>query len=135
GGVTLLQYRNKKGNPAEMVSEARELKRISARCVKQNEVRIIVNDRADICVAAGLDGVHLGQDDLSPEGARALCAEPRIIGVSTHDPEQVGAANETSADYIAVGPIFATSSKENPAPVIGLAGLRVARAKTNNPVV
>ena len=134
GGVTLLQYRNKSGDAAEMLSEARELKRIADKSV-QHEITIIMNDRADLCVAAGLDGVHVGQDDISVRGARAMCAVPKLVGVSTHNLSQMEEADQTSADYIAFGPVFATASKANPDPVVGLEGLRAARAKTKKPLV
>lgn len=129
-GVTLLQYRNKSGDAAEMLSEARELKRIAGA-----QVKLIMNDRADLCVAAGLDGVHVGQDDISVRGARAMCASPRIVGISTHNLSQLEEADATSADYIAYGPIFETGSKVNPDPAVGLSGLRAARSKTKKPLV
>ena len=94
-----------------------------------------MNDRADLCIAAGFDGVHLGQDDLSPEGARKVIGENLWMGLSTHNPKQVEAADQTSADYIAIGPVFATSSKANPDPVIGLDGIREARRLTRKPLV
>ena len=130
GGVTLLQYRNKSGNARQMLDQARELERILG-----DSVKLIMNDRADLCIAAGFDGMHLGQDDLSPEGARKVIGENLRIGVSTHNPEQVEAADRTSADYIAIGPVFATSSKANPDPVIGLDGIREARRLTRKPLV
>jgi thiamine-phosphate pyrophosphorylase len=133
GGVRLLQYRNKLGSARKMLSDARELKRIALKSA--GGVRLIMNDRADLCVAAGFDGVHLGQDDLSVEGARELCKPPMIIGCSTHNLAQVEAAEGTSADYIALGPIFQTSSKANPDPVVGLEGLRTARKLTSKPLV
>jgi thiamine-phosphate pyrophosphorylase len=129
-GVTLLQYRNKSGDAAEMLSEARELKRIAGPGVK-----VIMNDRADLSVAAGVDGVHVGQDDISVRGARAMCAMPLIVGISTHSLKQMEEADVSSADYIAFGPIFATGSKMNPDPVVGLDGLRAARGKTKKPLV
>jgi thiamine-phosphate pyrophosphorylase len=94
-----------------------------------------MNDRADLAVAAGLDGVHLGQDDLSADGGRVQLPSPGIIGVSTHNLVQLEAADKTSADYIAYGPIFATSSKANPDPVVGIEGLREARKRTKKPLV
>jgi thiamine-phosphate pyrophosphorylase len=130
GGVTLLQYRNKSGNARQMLDQARELKRLLG-----DSVKLIMNDRADLCVAAGFDGVHLGQDDLSPEGARKVIGENLWMGLSTHNPKQVEAADQTSADYIAIGPVFATSSKANPDPVIGLEGIREARLLTRKPLV
>jgi thiamine-phosphate pyrophosphorylase len=132
-GVQLLQYRNKLGSARKMLSDARELKRIALK--SKANVRLIMNDRAEICVSAGFDGVHLGQDDLSVEGARELCKPPTIIGCSTHNLAQVEAAERTSADYIALGPIFQTSSKANPDPVVGLEGLRTARKLTSKPLI
>ncbi len=129
GGVTLLQYRNKEGNTRAMMSHAREIKR-----VLQGKVRLIMNDRADICVAMGFDGVHLGQDDLPAEGARLVVGE-RIVGVSTHNPQQVNEADAGPADYIAIGPVFPTTGKKNPDALVGLEGVRVARAATKKPLV
>ncbi|MGA9039928.1 MAG: thiamine phosphate synthase [Terriglobales bacterium] len=130
GGVTLLQYRNKNGNARLMLEQARELKRSVGASAK-----LIMNDRADLCIAAGFDGVHVGQEDLSPEGARRVIGPDLWLGVSTHNPEQVAVADKTSADYIAIGPVFATSSKMNPDPVVGLEGVRQARALTSKPLV
>jgi thiamine-phosphate pyrophosphorylase len=129
GGVTLLQYRNKNGNARQMLGQARELRR------KLEDARLIMNDRADLCLVAGFDGVHVGQEDLSPEGARRVVGEKLWVGVSTHNPEQVRAEASGSADYVAVGPVFATSSKANPDPVIGLDGVRTARSLTQKPLV
>lgn len=130
GGVTLIQLRHKQGNPRQALSQARELRRVS-----RGKARLIMNDRADLCLAAGFDGVHVGQDDLSPEGARAVVGNARWVGVSTHTPEQVREADGTTADYIAIGPVFPTASKSNPDPVIGLEALRAARALTPKPLV
>jgi thiamine-phosphate pyrophosphorylase len=94
-----------------------------------------MNDRADLCLAAKFDGVHVGQDDLSPESARKLIGTNRWLGVSTHNPEQLREADLTSADYLAIGPVFATTSKERPDPVVGLDGVRQARALTRKPLV
>jgi thiamine-phosphate pyrophosphorylase len=128
--VTLLQYRNKSGNARQMLDEARELRaRLGA------GVKLIMNDRADLCLAAGFDGLHVGQDDLSPESARRIIGPDRWLGVSTHNPEQLALADQTSADYLAIGPVFATSSKANPDPVVGLEGVRRARELTRKPLV
>lgn len=131
-GVTLIQYRNKSRNDdaRTMLAHAKELNaRLASRAT------LIMNDRADLCVAAEFDGVHVGQDDLSPESARKIVGPDRWLGVSTHNSEQVEAADQTSADYIAVGPVFATASKANPDPVIGLDGVRRARELTRKPLV
>ncbi|MGA9355549.1 MAG: thiamine phosphate synthase [Terriglobales bacterium] len=130
GGVTLLQYRNKSGSAREVLDQARALKgRIGA------HVKLIMNDRADLCLAADFDGSHIGQDDLSPESARRIIGPDRWLGVSTHNPAQLAEAGKTSADYLAIGPVFATSSKSNPDPVVGLEGVRRAREVTRKPLV
>jgi len=149
-GVTLIQYRNKSGNARVMLEQARQLRRIFSQApnsqVSQNQrdlghpisgrsIRLIMNDRADLCLAADFDGVHVGQDDLSPESARKIIGPDRWLGLSTHNPEQLQEADLTSADYVAIGPVFATSSKENPDPVVGLVGVRRARALTRKPLV
>lgn len=130
GGATLIQYRNKKGSGRETLAQARELRHVCGARAK-----LIINDRADLCVLAGADGVHVGQDDLSPAGARLVVGERRWVGVSTHSVEQLRAADATPADYLAIGPVFATSSKENPDPVVGLAGVKAARMATRKPLV
>src|SRR5579863_2274790 len=148
-GVTLIQYRNKSGSARVMLERARALKTQRAHSQdphSQNQreaghvrthspVRLIMNDRADLCLAAEFDGVHVGQDDLSPEAVRKIIGPDRWLGVSTHNPEQLREADLTSADYLAIGPVFATSSKENPDPVVGLEGVRRARALTRKPLV
>jgi len=129
-GVTLLQHRNKCGNARQMLDEARELRgRLGA------SVNLIMNDRADLCLAAGFDGLHIGQDDLSPESARKIIGPARWLGASTHNPGQLAAADKTSADYLAIGPVFATTTKANPDPVVGLEGVRRARELTRKPLV
>ncbi|MFZ3266232.1 MAG: thiamine phosphate synthase [Terriglobales bacterium] len=134
-GCTLLQYRNKSGNARPMLDQARELKqRVGGR------VQLIMNDRADLCLAADFDGLHVGQDDLSPEAARLIIGadwggQPRWLGVSTHNPEQLAEADKTPANYLAIGPVFATASKANPDPVVGLDGVRRAREQTRKPLV
>ena len=130
GGVTLLQYRNKSGNARQTLEQARELRRHLAHSAK-----LIMNDRADLCVAAEFDGVHVGQDDLSPEGVRKVIGDLRWLGVSTHNPIQLAEADRTTANYLAIGPVFATGSKANPDPVIGLEGVRQARRLTRKPLV
>jgi thiamine-phosphate pyrophosphorylase len=139
-GVTLIQYRNKSGDALAMLTQARELRRqsrtrVSAPHGHGSFPRLVMNDRSDLCLAAEFDGVHVGQDDLSPEAARKIIGPERWLGVSTHNPPQVVEADQTSADYIAIGPVFATGSKANPDPVIGLAGVRQARALTRKPLV
>jgi thiamine-phosphate pyrophosphorylase len=159
-GITLLQYRNKRGNARQMLDEVRELKaRLGARADTEMprppataelrsawtgegarphtsaSVRLIMNDRADLCLAAGFDGLHVGQDDLSPEAARLIIGPARWLGVSTHNPEQIAEADQTAADYLAIGPVFATTSKTNPDPVVGLEGVHRAKELTRKPLV
>jgi thiamine-phosphate pyrophosphorylase len=143
-GVALIQYRNKSGDAQVTLAQARELRRRSrtesalslrAGPPTPHGLRLIMNDRSDLCLAAEFDGVHVGQDDLSPESARKIIGPERWLGVSTHNAQQVIEADKTSADYIAIGPVFATGSKANPDPVIGLAGVRRARELTRKPLV
>jgi len=130
GGVTLLQYRNKVGNTREMLSHGRDIRRVLG-----DGVTLIMNDRADICIAADYDGVHVGQDDLSPQGARTVIGDNRILGVSTHNLERLHEADAGPADYIAYGPVFATSSKREHDALVGVEGIREARAATKKPLV
>ena len=129
-GVTLLQYRNKLGSARQILADARELKQRLG-----TWVRLIMNDRADLCLAGEFDGLHVGQEDLSPESARRVIGPELWLGVSTHNPEQLREADQTTADYLAIGPVFATSSKERPDPVVGLEGVRRARELTRKPLV
>jgi thiamine-phosphate pyrophosphorylase len=130
GGVTLMQYRNKKGDAPQILDHARKLKLCSG-----GRATLILNDRADLCVLADFDGVHLGQHDLSPDRGRRVIGDRRYLGVSTHNSGQLSEADTTSADYLAIGPVFATASKENPDPVVRLEGVRRARALTRKPLV
>ena len=123
GGATFIQLREKHSSPREFYGEAGEALRVA----RELGVRLIVNDRADIALAVGADGVHLGQDDLPPAAARELLGERAVIGFSTHNAEQAREAARLPVNYIAIGPIFETSSKENPDPVVGLEGLRRVR--------
>jgi thiamine-phosphate pyrophosphorylase len=132
-GVEVFQYRDKRGS-------ARRIQETSAALVGRlanvgKGARLIVNDRADIAAIVGAGGVHVGQEDLPAEAVRRICGDALWVGVSTHNLEQLRAADATSADYIAVGPIFRTGTKENPDPVVGLEFLRVARGITRKPLV
>ena len=129
-GVSLLQYRNKGGDARQMLRHARQLKAEAG-----NGATLIMNDRSDLGLLAEFDGVHVGQDDLSPDSVRQLIGSEAWLGVSTHNPAQVAEADLTSANYIAVGPVFQTGSKANPDPVIGLEGVRRARSLTRKPLV
>jgi thiamine-phosphate pyrophosphorylase len=169
-GATLIQFRDKSQpeQPKRFLSCARELRRVTL-----DRATLIINDRIDICLAADADGVHLGQDDLSPEAARnifdSMSETPKpwvphpfaskppqspeilservgeqsavatrkklLIGFSTHNLSQVIAADTLPIDYIAIGPVFATGSKANPDPVVGLEGVSQARQATKKPLV
>ena len=130
-GVELIQYRNKTASSRQFFEISRQI----SSALGSRRVRLIVNDRPDIALLAGAGGVHVGQDDLSVEDARAICGPDRWVGVSTHTLEQVTEANATSADYIAFGPIFPTATKKNPDPVVGTERLRQARQLTKKPLV
>lgn len=136
-GATLIQLRDKSQpeQPRRFLSCARELRRVTL-----DKATLIINDRVDICLAADADGAHLGQDDLSPAAARKIFdqvkdGKTRIIGFSTHNLAQVIAADALPIDYIAIGPVFATGSKANPDPVVGVEGVRQARRATKKPLV
>ena len=130
-GVKLLQYRNKTGAPQEILRGAAVIRELFV----GTERRLILNDRADLAVLAAWDGVHVGQGDLSPEDARRVVGEVSWVGVSTHTDEQVRAAELSCADYVAIGPVFATGTKADAEAVVGLEGVRQVRALTDRPLV
>jgi thiamine-phosphate pyrophosphorylase len=130
-GVRLIQLRDKRASSRELCASAQRV----AELVCKADGIFILNDRADVARTVDADGVHVGQDDLPVESARALLGPGKLIGYSTHVLEQVREADCSTADYIAFGPIFATASKENPDPVVGLRGLREARRATRKPLV
>lgn len=131
GGATLIQLRDKTASPRAFYEAALDAIKIARRA----GVRIIINDRVDIALAVDADGVHLGQEDLPPERARALLGEGRIIGFSTHSPEQALAADSIPVDYIAIGPIFQTTTKENPDKVVGPEMIEYVKRNVSKPVV
>jgi len=128
-GVGVLQYRDKVGAPNEVLRAAKE---IGAEFAGQ-DCLLIMNDRADLALLAGW-GVHVGHLDMSPADVRRLLGAA-VIGVSTHNDDQVMKADAGAADYVAIGPVFATSSKADTEPVVGLEGVRRARALTRKPLV
>jgi len=130
GGASLVQIRHK-------TASSRTLIRVVEEVIKASppNARIMVNDRSDVARLAGAFGVHLGQEDLPPLLARTVLAEGQVIGYSTHNVSQALEAERTPIDYIAVGPIFTTSTKENPAPVVGLDQLREICSRVHKPVV
>jgi thiamine-phosphate pyrophosphorylase len=129
--VQLIQLRDKRATARKIHADAAEL----VAQVSSKGVRIIVNDRPDIAAIVGAGGVHVGQEDLPVEEARRICGSSCWVGISTHNIEQFREASRTSADYIAVGPIFPTVTKENPDPVVGIDFLRAARRLTPKPIV
>jgi len=130
-GVALIQLRDKRSSARRIHAEVQSLTAVLA----PRGLRLIVNDRPDIAAMTGAGGVHVGQDDLPVEEARMICGPSKWVGVSTHNLEQLREADRTSADYIAVGPIFPTGTKENPDPVVGVEFVRTARQWTRKPLV
>ncbi len=130
-GARLIQYRDKSASSRLLFENSQRL----AKIVHAAGGTLVVNDRADVALAAGADGVHLGQADLPVELGRRVVGERLFIGLSTHNIGQVREADRSPADYLAFGPIFATASKDNPDPVVGLEGLRAARQATSKPLV
>jgi thiamine-phosphate pyrophosphorylase len=124
GGASLIQLRDKDAAPQEFYREAAAALQIA----RDHNARLIINDRVDIALALRADGVHLGQTDLPVEAARRLLGKDAIIGFSTHNLRQAKSATAMPVDYIAFGPVFQTSTKENPGPVAGLSALREVRA-------
>ncbi len=129
-GVTLLQLRVKHAGTEQLLCDAEAVRRAAPA-----HLQLILNDRADLLGQTGFTGVHLGQGDLAIETARAQCGAAAILGLSTHTVDQVEQGSLTEADYLASGPVFATSSKPDAESTIGLAGLRAARAATGKPLV
>jgi thiamine-phosphate pyrophosphorylase len=123
GGASLIQLRDKNAPAGEFYDGARD----AVDHAHRNGAKIIINDRVDLALALGADGVHLGQDDLGPEHARKLLGPSAIIGFSTHSVEQAIEALTLPIDYLAIGPIFATATKEDHDPVVGVELLRVVR--------
>jgi thiamine-phosphate pyrophosphorylase len=130
-GVRLIQYRNKKAAARELFQRSREISEL----LRPYGVRFIVNDRPDVAYLANADGVHVGQEDLDVGQTRGIIGKEKWVGVSAHNLAQFQSAIATSADYIAVGPIFSTSTKANPDPVVGTELLRQVRPLTDKAIV
>jgi thiamine-phosphate pyrophosphorylase len=130
-GVELVQLRDKEGSPQKILAAAQVLREVFAGSC----CRLIMNDRADLAVLSGFDGVHVGQDDLSPADAKAVCGQSAVVGLSTHNEQQLRSAATGPADYLAIGPVFATGTKLDASAVVGLEGVRRARALTGKPLV
>jgi thiamine-phosphate pyrophosphorylase len=129
-GVKILQLRCKKMSNADFYTLVTKLIPLC----KQHEVLLIVNDRVDVCLITDVSGVHLGQDDFQVTETRRLLPDA-IIGLSTHNIDQVQQADQLPVDYISIGPIFPTTSKANPDPVVGIELLRKVKAVTSKPIV
>jgi len=130
GGAQILQFRHKTFWSRDIFAEA---EKVAALC-REAHAPFIVNDRADYAALLGA-GLHLGQDDLAPTDARRVVAPATAIGFSTHNPEQMRAAESEPIDYVAFGPIFQTASKDRPDPTVGMETLRTVRTLTRRPLV
>lgn len=130
GGARLVQVRNKKAGSREFLDQVERILSFAP-----SDGHVIVNDRVDVALLSGAAGVHLGQTDLPPAAARRLLGPGRIIGFSTHNLEQAMEADSLPVDYIAVGPVFATSTKENPDPLVGVEKLAMICRAVSKPVV
>jgi thiamine-phosphate pyrophosphorylase len=128
GGVDILQLRVKGAEDTRLIAAARRYGEI---CAAYGAL-FILNDRPDLVAAAGADGVHVGQDDMTVADARALVGHDRLVGLSTHTPEQIDAAAELDVDYIGVGPVHATPTKPG-RPAVGLGLVRYAAARARVP--
>ena len=124
GGASLIQLREKNNSPRDFFADAS----VALRLARTARATIIINDRVDIALALGADGVHLGQSDLPVKAARQLLGPQAIIGYSTHNLDQVREALDLPIDYLAFGPVFSTRTKKNPDPVAGLNQLQAAKA-------
>jgi thiamine-phosphate pyrophosphorylase len=131
GGVTLLQLRGKSASDADLVAAAREVLAVT----RPRGACLVINDRPDVALVVGADGVHVGQDDLRPRDVRTLVGPRLVVGVSTHDLAQVSATADEPVDYVAFGPVFETRTKARPDPVVGLDLLAQARRCTRRPLV
>ena len=120
GGATLVQLRDKLGSTRQLVAQARDLKTVLAPW----SIPLLVNDRVDVALAAAADGVHVGQDDMEPEDARRLLGPEAIIGLSVKTVAQAQAVPVGVVDYVCIGGVFATASKHNPEPPVGIDGLK-----------
>jgi len=131
GGAGMIQLRDKTSTSRSQIDSARELK---ARLGPLG-VPLLINDRVDVVLAAGADGVHLGQSDMDPSDARGLLGDNAIIGVTVHNLDEARAVPLELVDYVSIGGVFATSSKNNPNPPIDIAGLAEIAALFDLPLV
>ena len=131
GGASLIQLREKRASPIEFYRQAIDAMSVA----RMLGVQIIINDRVDIAIAVKADGVHLGQDDLPPDRARQLLGKSRVIGFSTHVLKQALEADAAGIDYLAIGPVFQTCTKDNPNAVVGLETVSEIRRLVSTPLV
>jgi thiamine-phosphate pyrophosphorylase len=130
GGARWVQVRNKKAGAGDLLYQVERILAFAPR-----GAQVIVNDRVDVALIAGAAGVHLGQTDLSIRESRRILGSDRVIGFSTHNLEQALEADKLPLDYVAVGPIFSTGTKENPEPVVGVENLAAICKTIAKPVV
>lgn len=130
-GVKIIQLRMKHVSREDILREAREVRRVT----QGSDTLFIVNDDPTIAAEVGADGVHVGQDDLSPKDVRLRFPELKIVGLSTHNLDQVVAANDEPVDYIGVGPVYATPTKDVPDPTLGLETMGAMIAASRQPAV
>jgi len=129
-GVQMIQLRDKRETMGNLFSEAIKIRSIT----REHNTLFIVNDRVDLAMLCDADGVHLGQEDLPVEEARKILGDSKIIGISTHSIDEVRQACETSADYLAFGPVYATSTKENHTPLQNISELNRAAQLVDRPL-
>ena len=147
-GVRVVQLRDKVGEPQDVLAGAAVLREVFEEDRGESRLRpdevgpkmghrvlLVMNDRVDLALIAGFGGVHVGQEDMGVEDVRRVVREGFVVGVSTHDEEQARVAEVSAADYVAIGPVFATGTKADAAEVVGLEGVRRARALTTKPLV
>jgi thiamine-phosphate pyrophosphorylase len=130
-GARLVQYRHKEPYTRQSYEQAGAIGRV----VQQGGARYIINDRADVALMLGADGVHIGQQDLPPAAVREIAGGKLLVGLSTHNEAQLKAGEREPVDYLAIGPIFGTGSKENPDPIVGVEELSRLRAVAAKPLV
>ena len=131
GGADVIQLRDKLDSKEELIEIGKKLRKIT----RETGVSFIVNDYPEIAKVVDADGVHIGQEDISFEEAKKIVGENKIVGLSTHNKEQILKAIKLGADYIGVGPVFETASKENPDPIIGVELIKWVSEKCDIPFV
>lgn len=133
GGITCVQLREKHGSTRQFIEEARQVRNLLDRLA--STIPLIINDRVDVALATGADGVHLGQRDMDIRDARRLAGSSLLIGISVESVDDAVRAEAEGADYVGVSPVFATPTKSDTAPPLGLAGIQAIRAAVSLPLV